>query len=78
MCVGEAMRFALNSLALVAGEWLLHPSRDHWLHRYGHRIEEGRFPQSQAERQAVAEAIGRDGYHLLAAIFDPTAPPRLA
>ena len=23
MCVGEAMRFALNSLAVVAGEWLL-------------------------------------------------------
>src|SRR6266705_3365576 len=71
MCVGEAMRFALNSLAIVAGEWLVAHSEEHWLHRYGHRIEEGRFPQSPVERQAVAEAIGRRGYHLLADIFDP-------
>jgi transposase len=77
MCVGEAMRFALNSLAIVAGEWLLEHTEEHWLHRYGHRIEEGRFPQSQADRQAVAEAIGCDGYRLLAAIFDPSAPPLL-
>ena len=37
MCVGEAMRFALNSLAVVAGEWLLAHSDPEWLDRYGHR-----------------------------------------
>jgi transposase len=37
MCVGEAMRFALNSLAIVAGEWLLAHSDPEWLDRYGHR-----------------------------------------
>jgi transposase len=52
MCVGEAMRFALNSLAIVAGEWLLERSDAAWVHRYGHRIEEGRFP-STAARQAT-------------------------
>src|SRR5258708_21791712 len=77
MCVGEAMRFALNSLTIVAGEWLLERSDVEWVHRYGHRIEEGRFPRGQAERQAVAEMIGRDGFYLLEEIFAETAPPLL-
>jgi transposase len=74
MCVGEAMRFALNSLAIVAGDWLLAHSDSAWVDRYGHRIEEGRFPRSQADRQMVAEVIGEDGWTLLADIFDPVAP----
>jgi transposase len=61
MCVGEAMRFALNSRAVVAGEWLLAQSDPEWLDRNGHRIEESRLPQSQEDRLAVAELIGRDG-----------------
>jgi transposase len=74
MCVGEAMRFALNSLAVAASEWLLAHSDPEWLDRYGHRIEESRLPQSQEERQAVAELIGRDGSHLLADIYAADAP----
>jgi transposase len=74
MCVGEAMRFALNSLAIVAADWLLAHCQEEWLSRYGHRIEEGRFPRSQAKRQAVAEVIGRDGWTLLIDLFDPAAP----
>jgi transposase len=65
MCVGEAMRFALNSLAVVAGDWLLDHSDPEWLDRYGHRIEEARLPRSQTERQALAEVIGGDGSTLL-------------
>ena len=77
MCVGEAMRFALNSLAVVAGEWLLEHSDPAWVERYGHRIEEGRFPRSQAERREVAEMIGQDGWALLTNVLDPLAPPWL-
>lgn len=77
MCVGEAMRFALNSLAVVAGDWLLAHCQEEWLDRYGHRIEEGRFPRSQADRQAVAEVIGQDGWTLLTDLFDPAAPALL-
>ncbi|GAC1350995.1 MAG: hypothetical protein NVSMB27_38870 [Ktedonobacteraceae bacterium] len=77
MCVGEAMRFALNSLAVVAGEWLLAHSDPEWLDRYGHRIEGARLPQSQEERQAVAELIGRDGSNLLADIYAAEAPALL-
>ena len=53
MCVGEAMRFALNSLAIVAGDWLLAHSDPEWVGRYGHRIEESRLPRGQEDRQAV-------------------------
>jgi transposase len=78
MCVGEAMRFALNSLAVVAGNWLLAHVEEEWLYRYGHRIEESRLPGSRAERQRLAETIGRDGALLLKAIFEPAAPPILS
>jgi transposase len=74
MCVGEAMRFALNSLAIVSGEWLLDHSDPEWLHRYGHRIEESRLPRSQEDRQAVAELIGQDGSNLLTDLYAADAP----
>src|SRR5579885_3295145 len=73
MCVGEAMRFALNSLAILAPDWLLAHSESTWLDRYGHRIEETFFPKKPAERQQVAESIGRDGWTFLLDIFDQTA-----
>jgi transposase len=69
MCVGETMRFALNSLAVVAGDWLLEHSDAAWLGRYGHRIEERRLPQSQVGRLAAAETIGQDGSRLLTDLF---------
>lgn len=74
MCVGEAIRFALNSVAIVADDWLLHHSDTAWLLRYGHHIEETRLPKAATERTALAEEIGCDGSILLAAIFDPHAP----
>ncbi len=74
MCVGEAMRFVLNSLAVVAPDWLLEHSDAEWVERYGHRIEESRLPRSQADRQALAEMIGEDGRKVLTAVFDPLAP----
>jgi len=74
MCVGEAMRFALTSLAIVAGEWLLAHSDPEWVDRYGYRIEESRLPRSQEQRQAVAELIGRDGSNLLRDLYAADAP----
>jgi len=68
------MRFAFNSLAVEAFDWLLEHSDQAWLYRYGHRMEEGRFPRGQAERQAVAEMIGRDGFARLSDVFDPASP----
>ncbi len=74
MCVGEAMRFALNSLAVVAPSWLGEHSETEWVERYGHRIEESRLPRSQADRLALAELIGKDGRQVLTAVFNPLAP----
>ncbi|MBO0781722.1 MAG: transposase [Ktedonobacteraceae bacterium] len=74
ICVGEAMRFALNNLAIVAGDWVLAHSDPEWLDRYGHRIEESRLPRSQQDRQTIAEQIGRDGSQLLNDLYAPEAP----
>ena len=68
------MRFARGSLPVAAGDWLLVHVEEEWLYRYGHRIEESRLPKSRAERQELAETIGRDGALLLEAIFDAAAP----
>jgi transposase len=77
MCVGETLRFALNSLAIVAGDWLLEQSQEDWLYRYGPRIEEKQFPKDALSRLAVAETIGRDGWDRLMNLFDPATPAYL-
>ena len=59
------MRFTLNSLAVVAPDWLLEHGDAEWVERYGHRIEESRLPTSEADRRALAEGIGQDGWKLL-------------
>lgn len=74
MCVGEAMRFALNSLAVVAPDWLLAHSEVEWVERYGHRIEESCLPKSEADRLTLAELMGKDGWKVLCAVFDPLTP----
>lgn len=74
MCVGEAMRFALNSLAVVAPEWLLARSDAQWVERYGHRIEESRLPKLEGDRLTLAELMGEDGWKVLCAVFDQQAP----
>lgn len=74
LCVWETMRAALNSLAVVAPDWLRAHSHPEWVDRYGTRLEDSRSPLGEAERQAFAEDIGRQGRELLDALFDPTAP----
>jgi transposase len=73
-CVGETMRHALNTLAVVAPEWLREHSQPEWLDRYGPRFEAYRLPSHQSERQVYAELIGADGGRLLAAMDTTGAP----
>jgi transposase len=73
-CVGETMRHALESLAVVAPTWLLQHARSEWKERYEHRIQEYRLPASKPERVALAETIGADGFALLSAIDFGVAP----
>src|SRR4051812_24487638 len=76
-CVGATLRHALNSLAVVAPEWLLDLSPPEWLDRYGPRIEDYRLPESKDERVAYATLIGADGLRVLRALDAADAPPWL-
>lgn len=73
-CVGETLRHALNALAVVAPDWLRGWVPSAWFDRYGQPFAEYHLPPGRAERYTLAEAIGTDGFRLLAAIYDPRAP----
>lgn len=75
--IGATMRHALNTLAVCAPQWLLAHSQPEWLERYGPRFEDYRLPESKAERQSLAEVIGRDGLWLMEALQEPETPPWL-
>jgi transposase len=66
--VGETLRVALNSLAIVAPDWLLTQITPDWFDCYGTRVEEYRLPKGQEARAAYAAHIGADGFRLLDAI----------
>lgn len=73
-CIGETLRYALNTLATVAPEWLRPQIKPDWVERYSDRMEQYRLPKGQEERQALAETMGADGHDLLAAIYSTDAP----
>lgn len=72
-CVGETLRRLLDDLARVAPEWLLAQVSRDWFDRYGARIDAYRLPEKPAEREALQAQIGRDGSHLLTAIYSDRA-----
>ena len=67
--VGETLRHGLEVLAEVAPDWLVQQITVDWFDRYSYRFEQSRLPKGQDERQALAERIGADGYHLLEAVY---------
>jgi transposase len=77
-CVGETLRQALNTLAVVAPDWLRSWVPATWFERYGQRLQDYRLPKSKEERTALAEQIGADGRHLLATLDASTLPMPLA
>lgn len=76
--VGEAMRAALNALAIVVPEWLSAISPAEWLQRYGRRAEDDRdrdrLPSKQAEQERQKSMVGNDGWTLLQAVYHVDAP----
>jgi len=72
--VAETLRAALDDLAAVVPDWLRAVARPVWFERYGRRVEEYRLPKSQDRRAALALEIGVDGFLLLDALDEPTAP----
>lgn len=73
--VGETLRHALNVLAEVAPNWLRDQVSEDWFDRYGVRFEMHWLPRKPAERRALAEQIGADGYHLLTVVYGASAAP---
>ena len=72
--VGETLRHTLNCLAVVAPDWLRTHSQPEWVERYERRFEEQRLPETPAEREQLATAIGADGFALLTALDRDDAP----
>ena len=73
----ETLRYALNTLAEVAPDWLGANLQSEWCDRYGKRGENNRLPSKKGERNAWAITVGADGFYLLDAIYADTAPPEL-
>jgi transposase len=67
--VGETLRHALNTLASVVPGWLKAQVPSEWYERYGERFDEYRLSKNKAERQALVEQIGQDGWYLLEQIY---------
>ena len=75
--VGETLRAALNSLAVVAPAWVQTLAPPEWYERYGHRVENYQLPKTDAARKALAAVIGADGQTLLQAIDATVEQPWL-
>jgi transposase len=72
--VGETLRLALNTLATVHPDWVSAHVDVRWNERYGERIEESSYPQSDAEQIAYGEQMGADGLELLEMVLGETSP----
>jgi len=75
--VGETLRAALNSLAIVAPAWVQALAPSEWYDRYDSRVENYHLPKTDAARQALAAVIGADGQVLLHAIDAAVEQPWL-
>jgi transposase len=72
--VGETLRYTLNVLAELAELWLKAQVPAEWFDRYSNRFENQRLPTDKQERDALIRTIGADGYRLLTAVYEASAP----
>lgn len=70
--LGETFRAALNSLTIVAPDWLQEYLQAEWFERYSRRTENYRLPKLDSEREELGCTIGKDGFALLDAIYSPS------
>jgi len=75
--VGETLRAALNSLAVVVPAWVQTLAPPSWHERYDHRVENYQLPKTDADRKALAAVMGADGQVLLHAIDAAVEQPWL-
>jgi transposase len=76
---GESVRAALEALAAAHPHWLEQRiCVSDWVRRYGTPMTSWRPPASQAKQDELAVTYARDGYVLLEAVYDESAPAWLA
>jgi len=75
--VGEALRAALNVIAIVDPRWLAANVDGSWYLKYAKRFESNRSPQSKESMIAATEDIGSDGMILLERIWSNATPQYL-
>ena len=73
-CVIEAMRQALEAIALTAPAWLVRIARPHWYERFESHSWNSHALLAQHNSQAFAVAIGGDVHHLLAQVKESGDP----
>jgi len=72
---GEAVRAAVEALAAAHPHWVAQRiCVADWTRRYGTPMTSWRPQASPAKRDELAIAYARDGYALLEAVYDPSAP----
>jgi hypothetical protein len=75
---GESVRAAVEALAAAHPDWLAQRiCVADWNRRDGTPMTSWRPPLSKARREELAIVYARDGYALLEAVYDPSAPPWL-
>jgi transposase len=72
--VSETMRSALNTLAIVAPDWLRPVAQAEWSARYARRAEDDRLPGKETARRQRQIDVGTDGMILLTAVYQQKAP----
>jgi transposase len=73
-CLGETLAHTLHQLLWDAPAWARTTIPATWWDRYGPRFDQFRLPNTVAEREALALALGADGRQVLAWIQADTAP----
>ncbi len=71
----RAMRLALDELAIYHPDWLKRTVLPHWFQRYARNGADGKAPETLQKREALALAVGEDGFFLLDALEMKDAPP---
>ena len=57
--------------ATAAPAWLRGVVPEPWYKRHARRVEDGRLPRTEAEREAYARTVGEDGFALLDRLDGP-------
>jgi transposase len=72
---GESVRAAIEALTVAAPHWVAAVlDVPGWSRRYDTRIDTWRMPSSKTKRDQLALTYARDGFALLAAVYDVRSP----